>query len=266
MRRATNKVSALLWGPVRQRAAPSQPWQAPKGQGAGEYSPRGRNRTFNNPVFRLLTAHDKRGVNPELSKNWKNRKCNISPALCALEWRAVHSHSYYFPWLLLSPSPGHLFSSFGSLPISPAHPEPVGTPDTASSSPGLSSSPFYLEPSRMPVCARHSVDIDWMYEWRDKQTSSPHLGWLLGISRDNGRKRKQGVQGGSGSWLAQRIPHWSHQKLSIESKLVLNNINNAARGIKAIHFTHTQNMSVPSFLLNGGYYKLWSLFVHSFYS
>lgn len=51
-----------------------------------------------------------------------------------------------------------------------------------------------------------------------------------------------------------------------ESKLVLSNINNAARGIKAIHFTHTRNMSVPSFLLSGGYYKLLSLFVHSFYS
>ena len=51
----------------------------------------------------------------------------------------------------------------------------------------------------MPVCARHSVDIDWMDEWRDKQTLSSHLGWPLGIIRDNGRGRKQGAQGGSGS-------------------------------------------------------------------
>ena len=98
------------------------PWGA-GGWWVGRCSPKGMDRIFNNPpVFRLLTAHDKGGLKPELSENWKNRKCNISPALCALEWRALQLHDYYFPCLLLSPSPGHLSSSFGSLPTSPAPP------------------------------------------------------------------------------------------------------------------------------------------------
>lgn len=111
--------SAWAWALCR--VSPCRPLGG-RGVGwVGRCSPKGRGRIFNNPpVFRLHTAHDKGGLKPELSENWKNRKCNMSPALCALEWRALQLHDYYFPCLLLSPSPGHLSSSFGSLPTCPA--------------------------------------------------------------------------------------------------------------------------------------------------
>lgn len=97
----------------------------------------------------------------------------------------------------------------------------------------LPRSPFY--PLRR-ACPHVLGTQQLLTGWQDKPTLSAHLGWSLGISRENGRNTKRRAQGGSRRWPGQRIPTGLiKNRLTTEHQLVLCNANNVAEGTKGPH-------------------------------
>lgn len=81
------KVSTSEWGrgPGREPAMQPEPGYSTRqpSQAVGtSCSPKGRGRTFDNPVFRLLTGHDKVGLKLELSELGKIENVRFIALLC----------------------------------------------------------------------------------------------------------------------------------------------------------------------------------------